>query len=796
VLRIAIEVVVSLLVTISPWPYGSYQAGSRLLIIIGVAAVLVLWAARLVISGDWTTRGKEPFFCFLGFVLLSIVQILSLPTAVLAVVSPGSAEIYSYYLPAERELLPGETDNSPTSSHPISLTPSDTRGFLVNILTLCALYGAVVNNIASSAAFTRLAWVCAFNGALASLLAFAQRTSAQAYLSLLSANIGYGPFNYRNGFPVFANPCIGLALGLLAARAQKKRRSLLHDGNALWLFALAAVTIIAVVFSFSRGGLISLVVAFVLGGVIWLLHGRARAGARSLAWLAPVVLVAGCWIGWSPLEQRFRDLEGDKAVDEDRWQVWKDIVQVVPRFPIFGAGNDSFGVVEPMTRTHGDAFTHYSSTHNEYLEALVEGGVLRLGLTLALIAAVTRAGIRNYRHLEGRTLGWLVLGGLVGIWAIALHSFVDFGIHYPSNAILGTVLAAQVSAAHLKERSTDRRIIPFPGRLLIAAVLIALAGLLVWEKVLAHRASLAGAAAFRETLGSPDAAAVARQIHSLEDALRSTPDNYHERMNLSNAYFNWSRLADDPAQAERRLLESLRQARLVRDQSPVYAGPHVRLAVHREHFQRAEPALWYLERARRSAPTDETIWYACGKQRFDDGDVLGACNDWRRSLLISARHLDAILRDALRGGKARLTPLEILDKALPDNPALIAEAANRLYPRAAAGSAELRRSFVVKALDLLDRLGDRRTAEDDLLRARLLRELQRSDEAIAAYVSCLAKYPNLLECRKELVDEYYERSMFAEAAAQARLILQKDPKNYFAQDRLEVLKREMLLMEE
>ncbi len=659
------------------------------------------------------------------------------------------------------------------------------------------LYGVVINNAVSPAAFVRLAWVCVINGALISLLAFAQRLSSSDHMIYWSIVVGghaYGPFDYRNVFPFFANVCIGLGLGLLASVAQKKGRAILQNARAIWLFTAAAVTITAVVFSFSRGGLLALIIALVLGGVLWWRRGQDRSSAGMLLWLAPVVLIAGSAIGWTALESRYENLANDRSVTADRYGVWQDSLRQLPSFPIFGSGNGSFPIVEPMTRTNvQNVFTLFEHAHNEYVEALVEGGLARLGLTLALIWTVTAAGIRNYRHYAGRTHGWLVLGGLIGFWAVALHSFVDFGVHYPAVAMLGTVLMAHIVAGRQRDTASDRVHLPLPVCLAMALCMVVLGGLLVRESFWEDRATRFRNAALLLTRdeASKD---TALRVKYLEAAIACRPDNFRYHNELSHAWSDFSNEADDPDEKDRRIRECLRHAREARDLAPAFVRPHGWLGMYGDHFQSptAQSAIWYFERARRSAPTDPEIRYVCGKQLFDDGYLADAWSEWRQTLVISDGFIEPIWREAQ---DTNSPPLEFLDKVVPETAEKIRVAADTLFPSNVRVADEPRRTFLLKALHGIDRREGNRTAAEDYFRSQLLRELGRSDDCIAALRRALQKDPDMLDCRHLLVDELYDRKEFQEAKQEVEFILLHNSQDRYWQDYLLAIEREILIQE-
>ncbi len=355
VLRIGIESTVLAMVLAAPWYFGGVGSVVRFGFSIATAFMLLLWGWRLCIVRQWSMQGVGVLICLGLLTLLSALQLVHLPKGLLSSATTGGAETYSYYLPAERELLPDENPGSVVESHPLSISPSDTRDYFYSCVGITVLYAAVVNNIVSQAAFMRLAWLCAINGALLSLLGFAQYISSPrrdlVYFSFPVWGTVFGPFVNRNHFATYASICIGLGMGILAAVARKESR-LLQNSRVLWLFSAIGLTATAVAFSYSRGGLLSLMVAVSLGAALWARHGRKRPGSRTLIWLGVTVLVAGGCIGWGSLEARFAKLGADSNASESRFNLWKDALAFAPRFLVFGSGNGTYEVIDPIARSH------------------------------------------------------------------------------------------------------------------------------------------------------------------------------------------------------------------------------------------------------------------------------------------------------------------------------------------------------------------------------------------------------------------------------------------------------------
>ena len=149
---------------------------------------------------------------------------------------------------------------------------------------------------------------------------------------------------------------------------------------------------------------------------------------------------------------RLGKLDETGLTDDRRIGLWVEGLSVFAHYPLLGTGSGTYTWVEPTARTK-TGYENISAVyaHNEYVEALVEGGILRLALTLLLVVAPVFRVIRRYIRVAERSEGPLLLGGLYGILAIALHSFVDFGVHMPAVAVLAIVLLASLM------RACDRR---------------------------------------------------------------------------------------------------------------------------------------------------------------------------------------------------------------------------------------------------------------------------------------------------------------------------------------------------
>jgi O-antigen ligase len=79
--------------------------------------------------------------------------------------------------------------------------------------------------------------------------------------------------------------------------------------------------------------------------------------------------------------------------------------------------------------------------HNDYLQVLSDGGIVGGALGLVFIIGLFRMGFARRESSDDFRRG-VATGALAGCFAVLIHSFFDFTLHTPSNALLFLVLAA------------------------------------------------------------------------------------------------------------------------------------------------------------------------------------------------------------------------------------------------------------------------------------------------------------------------------------------------------------------
>ncbi len=230
-----------------------------------------------------------------------------------------------------------------------------------------------------------------------------------------------------------------------------------HFWAAVFFMTVALVQLTGIMLSQSRLGLISVVCGLLAVGILTLAASwRRRPAAIALGIFLVLSLGVGLWIGAEPIATRYEVLESAYA---GRKAIWVDTLGIIQDSPVLGAGLGSFQV--EYTK-HQSVYLEYlvDHAHNDYLQFAAELGLPGVVLLFGMIFLVLVRGIMSVRRSR-RGRDWLLVAGMCGsVIALLVHSFGDFNLQIPANAmvfaaVLG-LLYASVEPFARKSASADR----------------------------------------------------------------------------------------------------------------------------------------------------------------------------------------------------------------------------------------------------------------------------------------------------------------------------------------------------
>jgi hypothetical protein len=411
--------------------------------------------------------------------VLGALQLTPLPPAVHAALAPASDAIWH---PAQA--VPAAVLGS--ASRPVSLDPAATWRWMAFSGAIVGLALGARGGLRSRTAILGAASAAVAAGVLVAMYGLVARllfgTLLYGFLDVPSVS-PFGPFVNKNHFAGYVELCACLALGLAAGLADEARSrsdwmGWLDSPRAGWVVAAygaAAALALAVPVSLSRGGAASLALGLMAFALIRLTTSSergssVRAAALIAAALVTLVVSTAVLVPDSARRRMLSMATGDPY----RLSVWQSSFQLFARSPMVGVGLGAFEDALPRFKA-GMGYVRIEHAENDYVEMLADSGAAGLGLTLLAAAGVFVTGWRGVSAENHRLARGIRSGALAGLCAMAAHSFVDFNLRIPSNALLaGLLLALAIPGAKdIEKRGVVGRLaaVLLPGAAL-AAVLV------------------------------------------------------------------------------------------------------------------------------------------------------------------------------------------------------------------------------------------------------------------------------------------------------------------------------------
>ena len=326
-----------------------------------------------------------------------------------------------------------------------------TRIELMLLLSMVILVFLAAQAFRSVDHWKRFAWFVMLFAFLVAGLGILQHLTFNGKLywfrELRYGGIPFGPYVNRNHFAGFVELVLPMSLVPLVTGRVRRERLIIVG-------ILAVIPLSALILASSRGGIISLAGELALLLVVLALR---RTGSRHLLAGLAVLLLAVMTVTLLGVKQvlaRFSGLQGLEVTADKRASMRSGTWRIFLDHPVIGTGLGTLQQVYPPyeTRYDGKIVNH---THNDYLEALAETGVVG-GVCCAWFLAILFLGaFRTLQSADPSFKGTLRLSGFTACCGLLLHSMVDFNLHIPSNLML-FLLMALLATAEIQEAAPNR----------------------------------------------------------------------------------------------------------------------------------------------------------------------------------------------------------------------------------------------------------------------------------------------------------------------------------------------------
>jgi O-antigen ligase len=124
--------------------------------------------------------------------------------------------------------------------------------------------------------------------------------------------------------------------------------------------------------------------------------------------------------------------------------------------PVLGWGLGTFPIVYPEFRTFYTNF-FVNEAHNDYLQLLVEMGLLGFATMLWFVVTVYSRALKKIKNWPSEMSGAVTLACVLGLSGILVHSAVDFNLEIPANAALFYVLCTIAASEPFAKPARKRR---------------------------------------------------------------------------------------------------------------------------------------------------------------------------------------------------------------------------------------------------------------------------------------------------------------------------------------------------
>jgi putative inorganic carbon (HCO3(-)) transporter len=418
-----------------PFPYGGIVPSGMLSIELCAFSLLLL---SLLGQGrlDRLRGALLPVASMASLALLGVLQLLPLPAALVSLVSPTSARVYTDAATA-RALF-----GRPAPAPRISIAPTETADTILLTLAYLALFIAAVLLLRSRR--RRRFFVAVFlAGAMAHAVVSIVGRSAEP--ATADSRL-HGAFVNANHFAGYLEIALAVAFGVLwrevlysRERGERIRRGRGRLEKRLmqlsWRVLLWGAFVAAIGLTKSRGGVLVVILMTPAMLSLALMHPRLRNGRLAGAIAGSGALAAGIGFVILAVRQqpiiRFLSSDPRDPASDLRTTLWRLSLEAWKQFPLVGSGLGTFR--EAFRRIQPREFDYLVEfAHSDPLQLLVTGGLLGFLLGAAGAAGLIVVLLRRWSAEQRREEGAWLLAGIGALVSLGLHGLAEFNLSIPA----------------------------------------------------------------------------------------------------------------------------------------------------------------------------------------------------------------------------------------------------------------------------------------------------------------------------------------------------------------------------
>lgn len=265
-----------------------------------------------------------------------------------------------------------------------------------------------------------------------------------------------------------------------------------HWARPTACYTVAAVLFVGLLLTGSRGGIIAFFLSLGIMAVHLLFIKKFSVASKALAVLVTIGLVLGLSVG---LEQTLMRFESEEGLHH-RIDISRSVLPLVQEYAATGAGLGNFKetyLKHSLPRYGGRIELIYA--HNDWLQIAAEAGIPGLLVTAGGFALLLVWAFRIWRTRHDVFVTSIGVGLLAGLISIGLHSFSDFNMQIPANALTLSIAMALLAAVLTMRHTKHGMVVEFwdqgitvTRRAAAAAVLVLglVIGCVLLDKTMSH----------------------------------------------------------------------------------------------------------------------------------------------------------------------------------------------------------------------------------------------------------------------------------------------------------------------
>ena len=426
--------IISAILIIAALLFGAVEVWSSTLVLLMVFTLGLYWMLRReYLRYDTGNMVKTLIWLGVGFLFYGVIQVVPVPPALLGLFAPSTKKIYDFY-----------TFEPPGRWMSISLHPYKTVNEVLKYLAGFVVFLIAAKNFRDTPKLSRAMKTLVIFGFTLGIFAIVQKTTWNGNLywfrELRMGGSPFGPFVNRNHFAGFIGMIIPLGLGLLFTRKT-------NEEKILYGF-LTVIMAVSLFFSLSRGGIIGFLSGISLFSILLAKNKLQTRGVWIVGVFLAVILSYLLYLGVDPIVQRFYQSD---ITTNDRLVVGAATVDAIKDFWLTGSGLGTFVNVFPLYAPldMGAIFDH---AHNDYLEFILETGIIGLLMLLVFISLLIYGLSKN--GFQGRK-GIFRAAVFSSLFTMTVHGMFDFNLHILSNMLLFFTLLGAAASLIEEDEAAD-----------------------------------------------------------------------------------------------------------------------------------------------------------------------------------------------------------------------------------------------------------------------------------------------------------------------------------------------------